>query len=141
MFRHVGIVVNDLERQLYFYRDLLGLDIMYHEIECDSFLERILSITDVNIEIYKLGYCGQTIVELLKYNFPQCNQVNNENRFNNFGINHFAITVSDIEKTYDKLSKNGVLFVSPPTKNKKETHMVCFCRDFESNFIEIVQPL
>ena len=42
MFRHVGIVVNDIEKQLYFYKDLLGLDILYHEIESGYFLNKIL---------------------------------------------------------------------------------------------------
>ena len=41
MFRHVGIVVKDLEKQLQFYRDYLGLEVYYSQIEKGNFLENL----------------------------------------------------------------------------------------------------
>lgn len=141
MFRHVGLVVVDLERQLSFYRDLLGLEIVYHEVESGSFLEKILSLSGVSIEIYKLGRGGQTVVELLKYNYPEEEPNEREIVFNKPGLNHFALTVSDVDSLYEKLSGVGVRFISEPTVNEMSTHKVCFCRDYESNLIEIVEEL
>jgi catechol 2,3-dioxygenase-like lactoylglutathione lyase family enzyme len=33
MFRHVGIVVNDLNKMLWFYQDIIGLEILYDKID------------------------------------------------------------------------------------------------------------
>ncbi len=139
MFRHVGIVVNDIENQLFFYKDLIGLKILYHEIEEGLFLEKILSKKGVRIDIYKLGLNGQTIVELLYY--LNVDEVIVNKQIDDKGITHFAITVSDIETLIDNLKKHNVKFLSKPEINPKGTHKVCFCRDFENNLIELVQEL
>jgi catechol 2,3-dioxygenase-like lactoylglutathione lyase family enzyme len=139
MFRHVGIVVNDIEKQLFFYRDLLGLEILYHEIESGKFLETILSISELKIDIYKLGIKGSTIVELLHY-LDKDNE-SKDKHINDNGITHFAITISDLDNVYNSLKSYGVQFLSPPQVNFSKTHQVCFCRDFENNLIELVQEL
>lgn len=139
MFRHVGIVVSDIEKQLFFYNNLLELDILYNEEESGNFLDKILSLNNSKINIYKLGYNGLTIVELL--NYKNSNSTINEKKINQNGLTHFAITVIDIDSLYKKLSDNGVSFLSSPQTNEKRTHKVCFCRDFENNLIELVQEL
>jgi catechol 2,3-dioxygenase-like lactoylglutathione lyase family enzyme len=139
MFRHVGIVVNDIEKQLVFYRDLLGLEILYHEIESGEFLETILDLPEVKIDIYKLGYQGTTIVELLYY-IDSISESHYE-KINGNGITHFAITISDLDSVYDNLTINGINFLSKPQVNSQKTHKVCFCKDFENNLIELVQEL
>ena len=139
MFRHVGIVVNEIEKQLFFYRDLLGLEILYHEIESGKFLETILSISEVKIDIYKLGIKGSTIVELLHY--LDKDSESKDKYINDNGITHFAITISDLDNVYNNLKSYGVEFLSTPQVNSSKTHQVCFCRDFENNLIELVQEL
>lgn len=139
MFRHVGIVVNDIEKQLVFYRDLLGLQILYHKVESGEFLEKILSISGVKIDIYKLGLNGNTIVELLHY--LDVDSEFKEKRIEDNGITHFAITITDLESLYDRLKDSSVAFLSSPQINSLKTHKVCFCRDFENNLIELVQEL
>jgi len=139
MFRHVGIVVKDLDKQLFFYKDLLGLDIMYNQIESGSFLEKILNIDNVEIDIYKLGLQNKTLVELLHYEIIEDTGL--VKKINSNGITHFAITVDSLTKTYDILKKGGVSFLSEPVINQSGTHKVCFCKDFENNFIELVEEL
>jgi catechol-2,3-dioxygenase len=139
MFRHIGIVVCDIEKQLLFYNKLLGLEIMSHEQECGIFLNTILGINDVNIDIYKLGSDGETIVELLLYKDFDSNI--KEKKINQNGLTHFAITVKDLENLYKHLKDNNVSLLSSPCTNEKKTHKVCFCRDFENNLIELVEEL
>jgi catechol 2,3-dioxygenase-like lactoylglutathione lyase family enzyme len=139
MFRHVGIVVNDIERQLYFYKDLLGLNILYHEIENGDFLNKILKADKSVIDIYKLGKDNKTIVELLKYQNKDSKVKKKILSIN--GISHFAITVSDLDFLYKKLLNEKIEFLSKPEINESKTHKVCFCRDYENNFIELVEEL
>jgi catechol 2,3-dioxygenase-like lactoylglutathione lyase family enzyme len=140
MFRHVGIVVNDIEKQLYFYKDLLDLDILYHEIESGYFLNKILKTNKSVIDIYKLGKNNRTIVELLKYQNKDTKVKNNKSLSIN-GISHFAVTVSDLDFLYKKLLNEKIEFLSKPEINESKTHKVCFCRDYENNFIELVEEL
>jgi catechol 2,3-dioxygenase-like lactoylglutathione lyase family enzyme len=139
MFRHVGIVVKDIDKQLFFYRDLLGMRVLYNEVECGDFLDKIISIKDSKINIYKLGF-DNIIVELLHYFKNNESDISIKN-INDFGITHFAITVINIDKIYDKLLQNSITFLSNPEINHQKTHKVCFCRDYENNLIELVQEL
>ena len=62
MFRHVGIVVNDLDKMIWFYQDLIGLEIIYDKIEDGRFLNHILNSNDKSPRIIKLGRDNKTIV-------------------------------------------------------------------------------
>ena len=42
MFRHIGIVVNNIEKMLFFYSEILELEIISDEIESGKFLNKIL---------------------------------------------------------------------------------------------------
>jgi len=137
MFRHVGIVVNDVDRQLYFYNKLLGLEIIYSKVESGIFLDEILNNEKLNLPIYKLGKNNVTIVELLYWG----KQRKYEKKISRNGITHFALTIEDVESIYLKLKKEGVKFLSKPYINLENTHKVCFCQDFEGNYIELVEEL
>jgi catechol 2,3-dioxygenase-like lactoylglutathione lyase family enzyme len=66
MFRHVGIVVNDLGKMIWFYQDVIGLEILYDKIEEGRFLNHILNSNDKSPRIIKLGKDNKTIVEFPK---------------------------------------------------------------------------
>lgn len=138
MFRHIGVVVKDLNRQIYFYKELLGFEIMYSKLEQGIFLETISNIKNVKINILKLGKGGKTVVELLDFENSENETSKN---LNQTGITHFALTVENLDNLYDYLEKNGVEFLSSPTINEERTHKVCFCRDFDGNFLELVEVL
>ena len=138
MFRHVGIVVNDLKNMLYFYSEILGMEIISDEIEGGEFLNKILGYNDISGRIIKLGKNEKTIVELLDFNEKE-NQ-SNKTLINN-GFTHFAITVSDIDELYYKLILNNFFVMSEPQISVNKKFKVCFCKDPEGNFVEIVEIL
>ncbi len=135
MFRHVGIVVKDLKKQLDFYQEKFDFEIYYHKIESGEFLEHILGgkeMKGVEIEIIKLGKNNNIIIELLDFK-TQFEKFNN--KIFDLGYTHFAITVENI----DKLVKNIDDILSEPRINPEGTFKVCFCKDPEGNFIELVE--
>lgn len=137
MFRHIGIVVKDLEKQIHFYKNLLGFEIYYNELEKGNFLDTILKTKNTEINIIKLGKFNQTIVELLKFkDNPSSNQINN---INSFGYTHFALTVDNLNELYYFLLEKKVEFLSSPSLNNTGEFLVCFCKDFENNLIELVE--
>lgn len=137
MFRHVGIVVNDLDKMIWFYRDLMGLEIIYDEIEDGRFLNHILNSNNKSPRIIKLGQYNKTIVELLY--FGNC-KVNEKNLFCN-GYTHFALTIKDADSLYDKLIKNNLSVINTPIISDEKTVKVFFGMDPENNIIEFVELL
>ena len=56
MFRHVGIVVNDLDKMIWFYQDLIGLEIIYDKIEEGRFLNHILNSNNKSPRTHPICY-------------------------------------------------------------------------------------
>jgi len=137
MFRHVGIVVNDLDKMIWFYRDLIGLEIIYDKIEEGRFLNHILNSNNKSPRIIKLGQNNKTIVELLY--FGDCD-INKKNLFDN-GYTHFALTIDDSNYLYDKFIKNGLSVINTPSISDEKTVKVFFGMDPENNIIEFVELL
>ena len=137
MFRHVGIVVNDLDKMIWFYQDLIGLEIIYDKIEEGRFLNHILNSNNKSPRIIKLGRNNKTIVELLY--FGDC-KINKKNLFDN-GYTHFALTIDDSNYLYDKFIKNGLSVINTPTISDEKTVKVFFGVDPENNIIEFVELL
>jgi catechol 2,3-dioxygenase-like lactoylglutathione lyase family enzyme len=135
MFRHIGIVVNDLDKQLRFYRDVLELEVYYEKLEEGEFLEHILgSKKGAKAYIVKLGKNNQTIVELLDFSFSESPFEYNAKTLFDFGYTHFAIIVNDIDELSRKID-----LINTPKINGDGTFKVCFCKDPEGNLIELVQ--
>ena len=137
MFRHVGIVVNDLDKMIWFYQDLIGLEIIYDKIEEGRFLNHILNSNNKSPRIIKLGQNNKTIVELLY--FGDCD-INKKNLFDN-GYTHFALTIDDGNYLYDKFIKNGLSVINTPSISDEKTVKVFFGMDPENNIIEFVELL
>jgi catechol-2,3-dioxygenase len=138
MFRHVGIVVNDIDKMLNFYSTILELDIISDEIESGKFLNKIIGYENIYGRIIKLGKDNKTIVELLDFNQKEDSS---EKTLIKKGITHFAITVNNIDLLYKKLIKNQLMTISDPQISNNEKFKVIFCKDPENNFIEIVEIL
>lgn len=136
--RHTGIVVNNLRKQLEFYRDLLGLEVYYSKVEKGSFVNKILGSKGHRPLIYKLGSGGKNIVELLYFEDAEKSKAK---KLFNTGFTHFAITVKDLDKLYLLLKEKSVKFVNTPEVSPDGLHKVVFCQDFDGNFIELVEVI
>lgn len=138
MFRHIGIVVKEIDKMLFFYKEILGLQVISDEIESGFFLETILSIPKIEARIIKLGSENNTIVELLDF----VKKVDStQKKINEIGYTHFAITVENIQIVCEKLKKHNFTLLSEPQISVNEKFKVCFCKDSENNFIELVEIL
>lgn len=138
MFRHVGLVTKNIQQQLSFYKDLLELEVYYNEVEGGEYLENLLGIKNTSANIYKLGKNKQIFIELLSFN--EMNESHSK-KLNDFGITHFAITVENIDKLHNNMKNNNVFFVTEPIMTQNNKHKVCFCKDYEGNYIELVENL
>lgn len=137
--RHVGIYVDDLEMMKSFYCDNFGFTEKIHDIETGIFINTILGLKHAQVELYKLeSPCGE-MIELLKY--MESYDVRNHN--NEYvwekGRAHIALTVADVDKCYEDMCLQAISFISKPCISPNGNAKVCFCRDPEGNYLELVE--
>jgi catechol 2,3-dioxygenase-like lactoylglutathione lyase family enzyme len=136
MFRHVGIVVNNLEKMIWFYQDFLRMEIVYDKIEEGFFLNHILNSQNLAPRIVKLSFEKKVVVELLFFN--QKKSLKTKSLTNN-GLTHFALTVQNVDSLYEKFLENDLVVVNKPLISEENKVKVFFGRDPENNLIEFVE--
>lgn len=137
--RHTGIVVEDLNRSLSFYRDLLEFQISKQMDESGNFINSILKLEDVKVTTIKMEAPDGQLIELLKFHSHQ--KKGNPKGICDIGITHIAFTVEDIEQVHKRLVQSGITFLSTPQSSPDEYAKVAFCRAPEGTFIELVEEL
>ena len=121
----MGLVVSDMEKALYFYRDLLGLKIQGTTNEEGNFINQLLNKEDIKLKTVKLSTDDNTTrIELF-----------------NTGFTHVAFTVDNLDEIYMHLKNGGVQFNCPPKLSPNGMLKVTFCRDFEGNYLELTQEI
>jgi len=137
--RHTGIVTNDLDVSLHFYRDLLGFRIVRQMDEAGVCLDNILATDGVKVTTVKMEVFDGQMVELLHYTSHHSRQVQPE--VSNVGLSHIAFTVKDLNAVYESLQREGVEFNCPPQLSSDGAVRVTFCRAPEGTFIELVEVI
>lgn len=138
--RHTGIVVNDLEKAISFYQDLLGLKIVKRKEETGKFIDKITGLKNVTATTVKMAAADGALVELLRFSSHPDN-VSASSKITTTGITHLAFTVGDLDSLYQKLKEQGVIFVSQPQVAPNKFAKVVFCQDPEGNLLELAQEL
>ena len=137
--RHIGIVVNNMENSLKFYRDLLGLKIIRDMDEHGNYIDNMLSLDNVQVRTIKMSAdIGNTLIELLDFKSHNDNEIRN---FYTIGASHVALTVDNLDDLYKHLSENNVKFNAPPQKSSDGLVKVTFCNDPDGTPIELVEMI
>jgi catechol 2,3-dioxygenase-like lactoylglutathione lyase family enzyme len=136
-WHHVAISVKDMDKALYFYRDLLGFEVDWErEHYTGEAMAKVVGLGGADARVVMLkGYGAR--VELFKYNTP-AGQETAAKRQCDFGLIHFALTVKKIHDIYERLSKAGVRFNCPP-QNLRPGVWATYMKDPEGVTIELVE--
>ena len=138
--RHTGIVVSNLEISKEFYCNLLGFKIQKEVDEYGDFLNKISNLEDVLVRTCKMTLSNGDMVELLYYkSHPETPDMSR--KISQIGCSHIAMTVNDLDFIYDRLTRNGVKFNSPPQFSPDGKAKVTFCKDPDGSLIELVEEL
>tara|TARA_B100001121_G_C18351741_1_gene462786 strand:- start:54 stop:506 length:453 start_codon:yes stop_codon:yes gene_type:complete len=138
-YRHTGIICRDIKKSLYFYKNLLGLKVVQEFWDDTDYINKVSGLKKARVHFIKLKMKSGEILELLRY--PTHNTKLPKVPIYNTGILHIALQVEDIEKTYKKLKKKGVKFISEPTLSSEKFAKVCFCIDPNKVRVELVEIL
>ena len=139
--RHFGLVVSNLDRALVFYRDLLGLCVQGKTDENGDFISKILFSENVKLKTVKLSANdNSTRIELLEFKNPKINSTKKTNLFEP-GFTHISLTVKNLDELYIRLKNSNIEFNSQPTISPNGSLKVVFCKDFEGNYLELIEEI
>ena len=141
-FNHSGFVVKDLNIMVEFYTKILGLEIMK---QADTVAPREgdhTGISDAHRQLVFLGKKGEAhLLELVHFVSPPSPDGHLE-RYQ-LGSSHICMEVDDLRSFHKRLSGFGeVKFVTPPKFSKQNDgseNGVCYMKDPEGNYIELVE--
>ncbi len=138
--RHVGLVVNDLDKLIFFYNKL-GFKVIDRKKEEGNYIEKLVKIKGVKLEWVKMKLKDNSMLELLKYHSPSVKYEKKAQESNRVSWSHISLTTNSIVDTINQINDYGgnadkeYLF-SPNGKVK-----VIYCHDPEGNILEIVEEL
>ena len=139
-FRHVGIVVADLERTLEFWCDILGFHIQRRMLETGPFIDALLGMKGVEVTTVKLAGPDGNQVELLHFH-SHSGQSGWQGTPSATGLTHLAFTVSDLDNLCTRLASAGVkFFAGPQIAPDGGAKVVCACGP-ENLLLELVEVL
>ena len=138
--RHVGIVVNDLEKSIHFWQELIGFKIVSDNIEPSPYIEKLLSLNATNLRTVKFSDNNGFIVELLKFD-PSSNESDWQGDLSTTGLTHIALTVENVEKLLKKLNEFSYTNLSKIMKSPNGQVKVVFINGPENLKLEMVEVL
>jgi len=116
-FHHTSFTVGDLERSLGFYRDLLGMAVVYHVAERSTpYLAEITGFPGVRMAtaLLRPTVDSTDLLELIEYIEPRGTPL--EVQTCHPGSAHLCLITDDLRALYERLQTAGVLFRSPPVE-------------------------
>ena len=138
--RHVGITVTNIDKALYFYRDILGFEVYKEMQESGEYIDKFSQLNGINVKTIKLKDGHDGAIELLKYDsHPKPNTKNKENTITEVGCSHIAFTIDKLDELCAKLKSNDIEFHCDPVKTPDGYAKVAFCRDPDGTIIELVE--
>jgi glyoxylase I family protein len=136
-WHHVAISVQDLDRALEFYRDLLGFEVDWDKDHYSGErMSRVVGLQTADAHVVMLKGYGMRL-ELFKYYTP-VGKIDKPKRQCDFGLIHFALSVQDIHQIYERLFQAGVQFNCPP-QNLRRGVWATYMKDPEGVTIELVE--
>jgi len=134
---HVAISTPDAERLLEFYRDLLGLEVVFGGTWPVG-TEQADAITGLRGSSARqvLLRCGNAYVELFEYAAPEAQPGDPDRPVCDHGITHLCLDVEDLDAEYERLLEAGMRFHCPP-QDLGAGIRTTYGRDPDGNVVEL----
>jgi catechol 2,3-dioxygenase-like lactoylglutathione lyase family enzyme len=112
---HAGRTVQDMDRALGFYRDLLGLKVVDDDVLHGPEVSDMVGLPDARLRAVMLSIDGETpFVELIEYARPNSKPLAGDEQASDIGNSHFCILVDSMKSEVERLTSAGVRFSGAP---------------------------
>lgn len=134
---HTGISVGDIDRSLRFYRDLLGLKLVFDsDVDDIGPLNAVVGMDQARGRVVWL-MAGDTMIELWQWNHPQGRDLPEDYRPADRGVTHFALQTDDVDELYERVVGAGYHANTRPLD--LGLHKTTYIRGPDGEIIEILE--
>src|SRR3954454_23810086 len=138
---NVGIVVDDLEATIDFFREL-GLDLEGRDTLEGEWAGRVTGLRDQRVEIAMMRTPdGHSRLELSRFLTPPPVADHRTAPVNALGYLRVMFTVADIDDTLARLRKHGAQLVSREVVQYEDSYRLCYIRGPEGLLIGLAQEI
>ena len=154
---HIAFVVNNLDREIEFYRDVLGLEFILRRIWDEEYVRRMVGIPDAVLDIALLKLPGKegsplaadgslmpgkgdSMLELIEYKHPKGTPVDNSP--NTPGNAHIAFLVDDMDEIVARVRAANVEIIGGPLEAAAGPNLgrkVAYLRDPDGIIVQLMQ--
>lgn len=138
---HVGMSVRNLDRSIEFYRNLFGMELIYHGPfggeHYDLRYESVLGVKGAagTVALMRLGTMQ---IEMFQFDRPDAKLSDPHRPVCDHGITHFCFQVRDVPSEYERLKAAGVRFHCAPQHFDGKA-VVTYGRDPDGNVFELLE--
>lgn len=141
---HTGLVVQDIDKQVTFYRDVIGLKIIDEKEIIAPQTGDNTNIPDVRRKLVFLrNAVGKHSLELIYYIEPPSPTGSPLDR-HQVNAMHLCFEIENLQAAYKEFSEKGVRFLTPPKvieMPKGGSVCLCYAQDPEGNWLEFIEEL
>ena len=138
--RHIGIVVQDIQKSINFWRDHFDFSILLDQIEEGPFIEHLLNIPKVKIRTVKMNGQDNSLIELV-YFFEKQDVDQWQGNLTSTGLTHLALNINNLNEKIEKLQFQGFKLINQPRKSENGSVLVAFIKGPEGILIELVESV
>jgi glyoxylase I family protein len=140
---HHKFTVQDLDRSLRFYCDLVGFELVYDAERSDlPSYDKIIGYPDIKLRIAMLRDASGGLLSLIQFRNPPVQARQQENYFQ--GSSQICLEVENIDAEYRRLKSAGVASRSEPVdiiRDGKKVARACYIIDPDHISIELYEAV
>jgi len=112
---HTGLTVADLDRSLRFWRDAMGMEVLFQQEKAGGYLEAIVGEPGAHVRMAHLAFGGEgPRIELFQYLAPSGGQ--HLSRPADVGFAHVCVACDDLDERLERLIAAGGRPFSKPVE-------------------------
>ena len=138
-YRHTGIIVDNLDISLVFYRDFLKLEVIQINVDDSDYISQITGVNNLRARYAKLFVPGGALIELLSYPSHPGKRV--DRTVIQPGEAHLAFQVESIDDAFKSVLEENLRYLSKPVLSSEKIAKVFFVLDPDGYRIEFVEML
>jgi lactoylglutathione lyase len=139
---HTGLTVRDLDRSVAFYRDVIGMNVVFAQEKQGGYLAEIVGYGNAHVRMAHLEFEPNSHrIELFEYLEPGACGDAGEPR--DVGITHVCLAVDDIDAVFERITVVGADPISAPVlvdTGANAGGRGAYVRDPDGIIIELFQP-
>jgi catechol 2,3-dioxygenase-like lactoylglutathione lyase family enzyme len=140
---HTGLTVADLDRSLRFWRDAMGMEVLFQQEKAGGYLEAVVGEPGAHVRMAHLAFGGEgPRIELFQYLAP----IGGQHRLRpaDQGFAHICVACDDLDELLERLIAAGGTPFSEPVEVDTGVNKGCrdvYLRDPDGHVVELSEGL